>query len=146
MTGADLLDGIFLILQTVVAKVAVAVVMVPLRAVRVTSTVANGNDYDSKLCQAVNPREILAPGDVVGLDLGTGINIVADRVDLGRVEVIGLVHGSVEVGNSVGGLDLEALWELVTSFKEEAQVCFFEVENLLSAGTVEGYIWSVVNP
>ena len=104
-----LLDGVFLVLQTIVTQVAVTVVVIPLGAVRVASAVAHGNHYDTELGEPVGPGETLAPGDVVGLHLRTRIYIVADRIDLRGIEVIRLVHRSVQVCHPVGCLDLEPL-------------------------------------
>ena len=58
---SDLLDGVFLILETIVTKVAVTVVVVPFRAVGVAASVAHGDDDDAQLGETVGPREALAP-------------------------------------------------------------------------------------
>ena len=146
MSGRKLLYGIFLILETIVAQIAVAVVVVPLRTVRMAAAVAHGDDNHPQLGEPVGAGEVLAPGDVVGLHLRTRIDIVADRIDLCRVEVIGFVHRSVEVGHSVCRLDLESFGESVAGFQQQAQVGSLEIQNPLPGRGEQSHCRGAVYP
>ena len=139
MSRTELLDGIFLILKTIVAQVAVAVVVVPLRAVRVSAAVADRDHDHSDLGEPVGAGEALAPGDVVRLHLRTRINIVADRIDLCGVEVVRLVHRSVEVGDTVGGLHLESFRELVAGLEQQAEVGGLQIGDPLARRREQGH-------
>ena len=116
---AELLDSVFLILETIVTKVSVAIVMIPLGSVRMTSSVTYGNDDESELCKSVGSGESSAPTDVVGLYLRTRINVVADRIDLCGIEVKWLIDSTIQVGNTVCSLYLEALREFVTGSEKQ---------------------------
>ena len=122
---AQLLDGIFLVFQTIVAQVSVAVVVIPLGAVGMAAAVAHRNHNHAQLGQAVG-AQVEAPGNVVGLDLGPGIHVVGDGIYLRRVKVEGLVQFAPKVGNAVGRLYLEAFRELVAGGQQSAEVGFFQ--------------------
>ena len=122
MACSQLLDGIFLVLQAVVAQVAVAEVVVPFGTVRVAAAVTHGDDDKADLGQAVLAGETAAPSLGVTLDLRTRIDVVDDRVGLGGVEVIGLVHITVEVRDAVGRLDLERGRELVAGCEQLGEI------------------------
>ena len=57
---AELLDSVFLILETIVTKVSVAIVMIPLGSVRMTSSVTHGNDDESELCKSVRLSTLIS--------------------------------------------------------------------------------------
>ena len=116
----ELLDSVFLILETIVTKVSVAIVVIPLGPVRMTSSVAHCNYDESELGKSVGSGESSAPADVVGLYLRAWINVVADRVDLCGIEVKWLIDSAIQVGNAIGGLYLEALREFVTGSEKSA--------------------------
>ena len=97
------------------------------------AAVAHRDHDEAHLRQAVGAHHALGPGDVVGLDLRAGIDVVDDRIDLGGVEVERLVHRAVEVGDAVGGLDLEALRHLVARCVEQAEVSLLEQRALAVA-------------
>ncbi len=139
MSCTELLDGIFLILKTIVAKVAVAEVVVPLGTVRMSAPVADRDDNHSQLRESVRAGEALAPRDVVGFHLRSGIDIVADRIDLRGVEVVRFVHCSVKIRDTVRGLNLESLRELVTGLEQQAQVCGLEIGDSLAGRREQGH-------
>ena len=116
---SELLDCIFLVLETVVAEVAVAVVVIPLRPVRMAAPIADCYDDEAKLGKTVCSGESPAPADVVGLDLRARVNVITYRIDLCGVEVEWLVDCSVKVGNAVGSLHRETLREFVSGSEEE---------------------------
>ena len=95
ISGAELLDCIFLIFQTIVAEVAITVIMIPFRPVRVTAPVAHGYDNESELGQPVGSGKASAPLDVVGFHLRARINVIAYRIDLCGVEIEWLVDGAI---------------------------------------------------
>ena len=134
---AKLLDGVFLVLQAVIAQVPVAVVVVPFRAHRMAAAVADGHDDEAELRQAVGAGHTLAPGDVDGLHLRTGINVVADGIDLRGVEVKRLVDGAVKVRHAVRRLDLETLREAVSGLEQAGEVGLLEVHDRAAGRDVD---------
>ena len=82
MPHSELLDGVFLVFQSVVTEVAIAVVVIPLGAVGMTAAVAHGDDDHAELGEAVGPGHAAGPGDVVGLHLRTRIHVVRKGVNL----------------------------------------------------------------
>ena len=111
---SQLFDGIFVVGERIVAQVAVAVVVVPLAARRMTATLTHADHYESCLSQTVGARCHASERIIGCLDLWSWIDIVDDRIDLGRIEVEWLVHGAPEVGDAIGCLDLEYLRELIS--------------------------------
>ena len=92
---SKLLDGIFLVLETIVAKISISIIVVPFRPVRMTSAVAHGNHDETKLCKPVGACETTAPLNCVCFNLRAGIDIVTDRIYPCRVKVIRLVNRSI---------------------------------------------------
>ena len=117
--GTKLLDCIFLILKTIVAEVAITVIMIPFRPVRMTAPVAHGYDNESELGQPVGPGKSSTPLDVVGFHLRARINVIAYRIDLCGVEIEWLVDGAIQIGDAVGSLDGETLREFVSGSEKE---------------------------
>ena len=117
--AGKLLDCVFLVFQTVIAHIAVAVVMIPLGPVRMASAVTHGDYYEAYLREALQAQEAAAPGDVVSLYLRAGIYVINYRISLCGIKVEGFVHGAVKVCDAVGGLNLEALGELVASCQKQ---------------------------
>src|SRR5579862_7673297 len=104
----ELLDGGLLVGESVVAQIAVAVVVIPLRPIRTAASVADLDhdesdvgERDVQLARIEGPRHALS--------LRTGIDVLDDRILLRLVEVERLVHHAVEVGDAVVGLDVERL-------------------------------------
>ena len=97
VAGAELLDRVFLVLEAVVAEVAVAVVMVSFRPVRMAAAVADGDDDHTDLGETVDAGHAPGPGYVVGLDLRARIDVISYRIDLCRIEIEWLVHYAVKV-------------------------------------------------
>ena len=135
--GPELLDCIFLVLQTIVAEIAVAIVVIPFRPVRMASAVAHGDHDEAELGQPVRAGHSAAPLDGVGLHLRPRIHVVAYRIHLCRIEIVRLVNGSVQVCYTVGGLDREPLRELVSGCEEEGEVGFPEGGYPSSGGVVQ---------
>ena len=132
----QLLYCIFLVLEAVVAEIAVAVVVVPFGPVRMTAPVAHGYDNEPELSQPVGPRESSAPRNVVGFHLRTRIYVIAYRIDLCGIEIKWFVDGAVEIGYTICRLDLEPLRELVTRSEKKREVSLAEVAHFLS-GRIE---------
>ena len=109
----ELLYGIFVVGEWVVAHIAVTEVVIPLRAVGVSAALTHRDYHKSGLCQAVGAYGHACEGVVYGFDLRTGIHIVDYRIGLGGVHIEGLEHHAVEVGDAVGGFYLKRLGELV---------------------------------
>ena len=117
--AGKLLDCVFLVFQTVIAHIAVAVVMVPLGPVRMASAVTNGDYNEANLREALQAQEAAAPGYVVSLYLRAGIYVINYRISLCGIKVEGFVHGAVKVCDAVGGLNLETLGELVAGCEQQ---------------------------
>ena len=107
MAVRKLLDRILMVGQRIVPHVAVTVVVVPFRPARMASSLADRYDDETCLGQTVGTHAHACERIIYRLNLRTRIDIVHDRVDLGRIEVERLVHDSVKVCHSVSGLDLE---------------------------------------
>ena len=131
----ELLDGGLLVGQAVVAQVAVAEIVVPLGAVGVAATVADGDDNHPELRQA-HFRGRGGEGLGHRFGLGTRVHVRHDRVLLRRVEVERLVHHAVEVGDPVRRLDRERLGELIAGLHQSGEVSLLEVQDLPPRGDV----------
>ena len=77
-----LLDGSLLISQTVVTQIAVTVVVIPLRAIWVTTSITYCDDDKSSLSQAVGTGAHTGEGVVCSLYVRTGLAVVDDGVEL----------------------------------------------------------------
>src|SRR5262245_50968621 len=110
IAAGQLLDGGLLIRQTVIAQVAVAVVVIPLRSLRIAAAIADLYDNEAELRESdpvISRRERL--GHALGLR--AGIDEGYDRIFPIRVEIERFVHHAVKIGDAVIGLDLERLGE-----------------------------------
>ena len=137
IAGGKLLDGCFLIGQTIVAEIAVAVVVIPFRTVGMSAAVADGDHYESGLCETVGAHRHAGERIVGGLDLRARIYIVDDGIGLLGIEIKRLVHDSVEIGHSVGCLDSEHFGELVAVGEQLAEIGALQCHDFISAGVVE---------
>ena len=133
-----ILYHVLVVSERVVAHVSVAVVVIPFRAVGMTSSVAHGHYDEAELGQTVHAGHAGVPGVVGGLYLRAGIYVLDDGIELGGVEVEGLVDDSPEVGHTVSCLGCEDFGILVAVSHEAADVAGFEVHDLGAGGIVEG--------
>jgi len=117
MAGGQLLYGVFLVFQPVIAQVAVTKVMVPFGAVGMASAVAHRDNNESHLGQAVQTVHGAAPALAGAFYLRAGIYVCDDGVFAFRVKIKRLVHYPVQVGDPVGGFHLDAFREFVSGFK-----------------------------
>ena len=132
----ELLDRRLLVGQAVVAQVAVAVVVVPLRPLRVAAAVADLDDDEPELRE----RDVVAArveGLGHALGLRPGIDVGDDRILPRRVEVERLVHHAVEIGDAVVGLDRERLGELEAGVHQRRQVGRLELHHHVAQRVVE---------
>ena len=118
MAVRKLFDCIFVVLERVVAHVAVAVVVVPLRPARMASALTYRDNDEPGLCETVCAYAHARERIIYGLHLRAWINVIHYRIDLCGVEVERFVHYSVEVGNSVRCLYRKELRELVSVGEE----------------------------
>ncbi len=137
VAGRELLDGGFLVGQTVIAQIAVTVVVVPLRAVGVAAAVTDGDYDESRLRQTVGAHGHAREGIGCGLDLRSRVDVVDDGVAFGRVEIERLVHYAVQIGHAVGGLDGECLGEFVSVGEQLREVAGFERHELVAQAVVQ---------
>ena len=72
MTCRKLLDGRLPVGEAIVAEIAVAIIMIPFRAVGVSATVADGDHHESGLCETVGAHRHTGEGIVSGLHLRMG--------------------------------------------------------------------------
>ena len=134
----QLLKDVFVVGHGIVAHVSVAEVVIPFRAVGMTSPVAYGHDYEAQLGQTVNAVHPRCPEVLGGLYLRSGIDVLYDGIQLGGVEVERLVYDTPEVGDAVGCLGLEYLGELVTGHEQLAEIAGLQIHDFLAGGIVEG--------
>ena len=128
----ELLDRGLLVGQPVVAQVAVAVRVVPLRAVRVAAAIADFNHDEPELRE----RDVLALRERLGHALGlrSRVNERDDWILLRRIEIERLVHHAIQIGHAIVGLHLERLWELEPRLERRREVGRLEVEERRAGG------------
>src|SRR5216684_560301 len=117
----QLLDRRFLIRQTIVAQIAVAKGVIPLRAMRISPAIADFNHDEAELRQH-HVGTLRREGLVDAFGLWAGINERDDGVFLVRVEVEGLVHYAVQIRYAVVRFHLEGLWKLVPRLHERSKI------------------------
>src|SRR5216684_2382456 len=121
MALRQLLDCRFLIGQTVVAQIAVAEGVIPLRAMRISPAIPNF-DHDETELRQHDVGALRREGFVNALSLWAGINERDDGVFLVRVEVEGLVHYPVQIRYAVVRFHLEGLWKFVPGLHERSKI------------------------
>ncbi len=136
MAPRQLFDCRLLVGEAVVAQVAIAVVVVPLRARRVPAAIAHLDHHEAELRQR---DVVVARVERLGHALGLrpGIDVGDDRILLLLVEVEGLVHHPVEVGHAIVGLDREGLGELEAHVLERAQIRRLELGDDVAERVIE---------
>ena len=122
VASSQLLDGIFMVGQWIVAHVTITKVVIPLRAAGVSTTLTNGNHDETGLRQAVGAHRHTCKRIGSSLYLWTWVNIIHNRINLGRIEVEWFVHHTVKVGHTIGSLHLEWFWEFIAGGKELREV------------------------
>ena len=123
--GRQLLDAPLFIGQAVVSEIAIAVIMVPLGALGIAAAIADLDDDKAELGQ----HGAGAPGDERlghALGLGAGVDVGDDGIFAGGVEIVGLVHHTIDVGDAVVGLDFERFGILEASFHQGRDVRLFQ--------------------
>ena len=83
-----------------------------------TTSVTHRNDNETCLSQPIGTYGHFLERIDGSFDLRTRIDIVDDRIDLGRIEVEGLVHDTIEIGHAIGGLHLKGFRELITGCQQ----------------------------
>ena len=137
ITSRQLLNSSLLIRQTVVTQVAVTVVVIPLRAVGVTTTVTYRNHDETSLCQAVGTNAHTGVWVVCRLHLRAWIYIINDWIVLCRVKVKWLVHHTIEIGNTISRLHGKGFWELVAVSQKLREVALLECHQTVAQAIVE---------
>ena len=137
MPVGELLDGRLLVGQAVIPQVPVPVVMVPLGPVGVTAPVTHGNDDHAELGQRLLTR-VRREELRHGLCLGTRIDVRDNRIALGGIEIVRLVHHPIDVGDAVRRLHLVRLRELVAGRGELGKIGDLEIHDLAAAGVEHG--------
>ena len=111
--------------------------MVPLGPVGVTAPVTHGNDDHAELGQRLLTR-VRREELRHGLCLGTRIDVRYNRIALGRIEIVRLVHHPIDVGDAVRRLHLVRLRELVAGRGELGEIGDLEIHDLAAAGVEHG--------
>ena len=118
MAIRQLLGGYFFVFQSVVAQVAVAVIVVPFRTTRMPAAVADGDDDEAQLRLPVGAIHAHREGLVDRFGLRPRVYVLDDGIFEGRVKIKRFVHHAVEVGNAICSFDYKRLGELVACGKK----------------------------
>ena len=118
--------------QRIITHVSVTVVVIPFRTARVTTTLPHGYHDKSGLCQAVGTDTHPTERIIHSFYLRTRIDIVNNRINLGRIEIKRLVHHAIQIGHSIGCLYLKRFRELVTSRFQRREIAFLYGHHLIT--------------
>ena len=132
---AELLDGVLLIGQRIIAHVAVAVAMIGERAERTAATMADF-DHDEAELRELHERAAHTEAGGRAFGLRAGIHVRDDRILFRAVEVERLPHVAVQLRDAVGGLHRERLGVLEAELLQLGQVHFLERAEDAARGAV----------
>ena len=132
ITRCQLLHSRLMVGQRIITHIAVTIVVIPLGTTRMTATLSDGNHDKSGLCQAVGTHTHPSERIIHGFYLRTRIDIVNNRVNLGRIEIKRLVHYTVQIGHSIGCFYFKRLRELVTSCFQRRKIAFLYRHHLVA--------------
>src|SRR4051812_45979699 len=104
--------------KTIIPQVSISVIMIPFRTVWISATIPYRNNNNSYLGNTVSTRVGSGERFIYCLGLRTGIYISNDRIFFGAVEVVRLIHNTIQVGYSIIRFYLNYLRELISGRKK----------------------------